>query len=111
MKFQTIMHSSNFMLCIKKVCNVNMPKMTKGHNSRNTFQIYAKVNQVIYSSLPIFSLNFKALAPIFLRYFAEKFPSIYFQRTITQEIGIILIRKENVSYFSMRNPYMKFQIP
>ena len=31
------MHSSKVRLSIK-VCNVKMPKMTKGHNSRSTFQ-------------------------------------------------------------------------
>ena len=38
LKFQNpSMHSSNVRLCIK-VCNVKMPKMTKSHNSRSTFQ-------------------------------------------------------------------------
>ena len=36
--------------------------------------------------------------------------SIFFQRAITQKRGIILSRKKiRVSYFLMRNPYMKFQ--
>ena len=33
------------------------------------FRIYSKVNQVIYSSLPIYSLNFKALATIVFEIF------------------------------------------
>ena len=57
----------------QKVCNVKMPKMTKGHNTRSTcsssFRIYSKVNQVIYSLLPIYSLNFKALATIVFEIF------------------------------------------
>ena len=57
------MHSSKVRLSIK-VCNVKMPKMTKGHNSRSNFSIYPKVNQVIYLSLLIYSSNFKALASI-----------------------------------------------
>ena len=64
MEFQNLsIHSSKFMLGIKKCAMpVKMPKMTKIHNSRNTFQIYLKVYQVIYSLLPIYSSNFKALA-------------------------------------------------
>ena len=45
-----------------------------------------------------------------MRYFADKIASIFFQRAITQKRGIILSRKKIcVSYFFMRNPYMKFQ--
>ena len=45
-----------------------------------------------------------------MRYFADKIASIFFQRAITQKRGIILSRKKiHVSYFFMRNPYMKFQ--
>ena len=37
---------------------------TKGHNSWIfCFRIYSKVNQVIFSSLPIYSLSYEALAP------------------------------------------------
>ena len=47
-KFQNpSMHSSKVMLCIK-VCNVKMPKMTKGHNSRSTFQNF--IQKLIRSS-------------------------------------------------------------
>ena len=47
----------------------------------------------------------------FLRYFADKIASIFFQRAITQTRGIILSRKKiRVSYFFMRNPCKKFQI-
>ena len=53
----------------QKVCNVKMPKFTKGHNSRNIFRIYLKVNQVIFSSLPIYSLSFKAAALIIFEIF------------------------------------------
>ena len=49
MKFQNpSMHGSKVMLCIKKACNVKMPKVTKGHNSgkghnpdgKNTCQLF-----------------------------------------------------------------------
>ena len=73
------------------------------------FRIYSKEYQVI-SSLPVYSSSFKALASIVLRYFADKIASICFQRTITQEMGIILSRKKIcVSNFFMRKPIKKFQ--
>ena len=76
MNFQNpSIHSSKVRLCIK-VCNVKMPKMTKGHNSR---LIYSKVNQVIYSSLPIYSLSFKPLASIVIEIFVDKISFIFFK--------------------------------
>ena len=62
MKFQNSrMHSSKVRLCI----NVYNVKNDKDHNSRSVFfRIYSKVYQVIYSSLPIYSSNFKALVLI-----------------------------------------------
>ena len=52
---------------------VKMPKITKGHNSRSIFQIYSKVNQVVYSSLPVYSPSFTTLAlTVFYIYFADK---------------------------------------
>ena len=47
----------------KEIC-IKLPKMTKSHTQEILFRIYSKVNQVIYSSLSIYSLNFKALASI-----------------------------------------------
>ena len=65
MKFQNpSMYSSKLMLCIKKCAIVKMPKVIMGHNSYSNFRIYSKVNQVIYSSIPIYSPGFKALASI-----------------------------------------------
>ena len=52
-----------------------MPKITKGHYIRNIFfRIYTNVNQVIYSSLQIYLLSFKALAltVFFEIFFADK---------------------------------------
>ena len=46
-----------------------------------------------------------------MRYFADKISSIFFQRAITQERAILLKGKICISYFVMRNPYMKFQNP
>ena len=42
---------------------------SKGHNSWSIFRIYSKVNQVIYSSIPICSPGFKALASIVFEIF------------------------------------------
>ena len=36
------------------------------------FEIYLKVNQVIFSSLSIYSSSYEALSPTVLRYFADK---------------------------------------
>ena len=50
-----------------------MPKFTKEAITLDIFfRIYSKVNQVIYSLLPINSPSFKALVQQFLRYFADK---------------------------------------
>ena len=84
------------------------PKLTKGHNLRSIFRTYSKVNQVIYSLLPIYSSNFKALASTV---FADNISFIFFQRVITQEKGHNPHKKKSVSYFVMRNPCMKFQNP
>ena len=84
MKFQNpSMHSSKPMLSIKKVCNVKSPKRQRAITQEILFRIYSKVNQVIYSSLPIYFLNFKALSSIVLRYFADKTSSIFFERAVT----------------------------
>ena len=66
MKFQNpSMHGSEVMLCIKKAYNIKMPKVTKGHNAGSIFQnLFKKVYEVIYSSMPIYSLSFNALALI-----------------------------------------------
>ena len=65
MKFQNpSMHSSKLMLCIKKCVIVKMPKVIKVITQEVLFRIYSKVNQVIYSSIPIYSPGFKAQASI-----------------------------------------------
>ena len=47
-----------------------MPKITKGHIIRELFlKIYSKVNQVVYSSLPVYSSSFKVLASIVFEIF------------------------------------------
>ena len=98
MKFQNpSMHSSKVRRCIK-VCNVKMPKMTKGHNSKSTFQNF--IQKLIrssthhYQSTPQIS---RLYLQFFLRYFADKISSIFFQGIITQERGIILMVKKYLS--------------
>ena len=66
---------------------VKIPKITKGHNSWSNFRIYSKVNQVFYSSLPVYSSSFKALASIVFEIFCWQDRIYIFQRAITQERG------------------------
>ena len=40
-----------------------------------------------------------------------RFHPYFFQRAITQERGIIMMGKICISYFFMRNPYIKFENP
>ena len=75
----------------------NAQKLQRAITQEVLLIIYSKVNQVIYSSLLIYYSNFKALALKILRYFADKISSIFFQRAITQEMGIILIIKKYMS--------------
>ena len=90
-----------------------MPKVAKGHRVLSIFQnLFKKVNQVIYSSIPIYSPGFKALA------------SIAFDISSWQDFIHIFSKGHNsgkghnldgknicVSYFFMKNPYMNFQNP
>ena len=87
------------------------PKLQKAITHEVFFKIYSKVNQVFYSSLPIYASSFKALASIvFFRYFADKISSIFFQRAIPQERGNNPVKKQiRVSCFFMRNPFKKFE--
>ena len=63
-------------------------------------EFYSKVNQVIFSSLPICSSCFKALALTFmsnsfLRYFADKAKCLNLQRAIIHEIFFRIYSKVN----------------
>ena len=49
-----------------------------------------------YSSIPIYSPGFKALASIVLRYLADKISSIFFQWAIILERGTILTGEKNM---------------
>ena len=47
-----------------------MPKITKGHITQEVFfKISSKVNQVVYSSLPVYSSSFKDLASMVFEIF------------------------------------------
>ena len=88
MKFQNpSMHGSAVMLFIKKHAMKKCPKLQRAIIHEVFFRIYSQVNQVIYSSIPIYLLGFKALA------------------------STLMEKKIHVSYFFMRNPYLKFQNP
>ena len=70
MKFQNpSMHSSEVMLCIKKHAMEKSPMLQRAITNEVFFRIYSKVNQVIYSSIPIYSPGFKALASIVFEIF------------------------------------------
>ena len=70
MKFQNpSMHGSKVMLCLKKYAMYKCPKLQRAITHEVFFRIYSKVNQVIYSSIPIYSPGFKALASIVFEIF------------------------------------------
>ena len=110
-KFKNPSIHSKVMLCIIKHAEYQSPKLQRAITHEVFFRIYSKVNQVIYSSLPIHSSTFKALAStVFEIFLLTRFHPSFFQGAITQKRGITLRRKKiRVSYFFLRNPYMKFQ--
>ena len=89
-------HSSKFMLCGKKCAMYKCPNLTKP--STHCYQSILKFQGSSFNS--------------FFRCFARNISLKCFQRAITQERGIILIRKKIcVIYFFKRNPHMNFQSP
>ena len=60
-----------------------MAQSKKGHNSWNIFNFFSKVNQVIFLSLPIYSLSYEALAPTVFEIYADKGKCLNLQRAIT----------------------------
>ena len=65
-------HGSKVKLCIKKHAMLNCSKLQRIITHEVFFRIYSKVNKVIYLSLPIYSLGFKALASIVFEIFCCK---------------------------------------
>ena len=63
------------------------------------FRIYSKVNQVIYSSLPINSLSFKAPVPT-VRYFADKVKCPKLQRAISHKVFFRIYSEVNQVIYS-----------
>ena len=89
-----------------------MPKVSKGHNSGKRRWILKKFIQVIYSSSPISWPSFKPLPQILFEISCWQDFMLIFHIGITSEREITRTREKiRVSYFSMRNPYMKFQNP
>ena len=65
MKFQNpSIHGSKVMLCITKHAMYKCPNLQRAITHEVFFGIFSKVNQVIYSSLAMYSSTFKALALI-----------------------------------------------
>ena len=76
-------------------------KITKGHYSRSIFKISSKVNQVVYSSLPVYSSSFKALASIDFEIFCWQVKNAQnSQRAITYEIFFRIYEKVNQVIYS-----------
>ena len=78
-----------------------MPQITKDHNYEVFFRISSKVNQVIYSSLQIHLLTFKALALAIFEtvcWQGKKCPKL--QRAITQEAFFKISSKVNQVVYS-----------
>ena len=74
------------------------------------FKILSKVNQVVFSSLPVYSSGFKALASIVFEKFCWQDCTHIFSKGHNSEKGHNPVKKKiQVSYFFMRNPYKKFQ--
>ena len=75
-------------------------------------RIRLNVTQVIYSSFSISWLSFKPLAQILSRYLADKISFLFFSKGHNSRKGHNSDKKKLcISYFSLRNPYMKFQNP
>ena len=93
---------------------VKTPKFSKGHNTgKIRWFLKKKINQVIYTSSPINWPSFKSLAQIlfeiscwqdFIPIFSKRHNSKKGDKTDKE-------KKILVSYFSVRNPCMKFQNP
>ena len=66
MKLQTKTYYAQFKTYAmhQKVCNVKNAQLQRAITHEEFFRISSKVNQVIYSSIPIYLLSFKALASI-----------------------------------------------
>ena len=74
------------------------------------FKISSKVNQVVYSSLPVYSSSFMALASIVFEIFCWQDCIHIFSKGHNSEKGHNPVKKKIcVSYFFMRNQYKKFQ--
>ena len=88
-----------------------MPKFSKGHYSgKIKWFFFFKFNQVIYLSSPISWSSFKPLAQIVFEIPCWQDFILMFSKGHNSRKGDNLDKKKN-SYFSIRNPYMKFQNP
>ena len=87
-------------------------KTTTGHNSRSIRQYLFKCHKVIYFSLTIYSLGFKALASVAFEILCwQDFIHILSKGHNSGTAHDFDMKKARVSYFFMRNLYMEFQNP
>ena len=81
------------------VCNVKMPKMPRAITWEVFFRIFSKVNKVIYSLLPIYSSNFKALAWIVFETFCwQDFIHFFFSKGHNSGKGHNPDKKKNMCW-------------
>ena len=86
------------------------PKLQRAITQEVFFKISSKVNQVVYSSLPVYSPSFKALASILFEIFCWQDCVHIFSKGHNSEKGHNPVKKKiRVSYFFMSNSYKKFQ--
>ena len=104
MKFQNpSMLSSEVMLCIKRMKCKNA-QLQRAITHEVFFRIYSNVNQIIYSSISIYSLGFKTLASIVFEILCWQDFIHIFSKGPNSGNAHILDKKK-----SMCQPYMKLQ--
>ena len=76
------------------------PNLQRAITHEIFFRIYSKVNQVIYSSLPINLPSFKALAPTIFSYFADKVKMPNITKGHNHEVFFRIYSKVNLVIYS-----------
>ena len=89
----------------------NAPNYKRVITQKEFFKISSKVNQVVYSSLPVYSSSFKALAPTVFEIFCwqgKNAPN--YKRAITHEVFFRISSKINqVIYSSLQIHLLSFK--
>ena len=114
-KFQTPSLNS-FRDILLTSLNFKMPKFSKGHNSGKNWRNLLKVDQINLLIILYQLTKFQAPSSnTFRDILLTRFHSDCFKRALTPEREITWTKKKKkkiqVGFFSLRNPYMKFQNP